>query len=305
MNDTARCMQAARDHGTAIPAFNIPYLPMIAPVLEALKDTETFGFIAVARLEWVKFKSGSLQAVAEEYRRLGPQPWTRLHLDHIPVVDEDGHQVDALALLREAVECGYDSVMIDASRLPLSENIAWTRDAVSMAHADGVPVEAELGAVLGHEAGPLPSYEELFASGAGFTDVDEAGRFVAETGVDWLSVAIGSVHGAISATRRHQTKVAARLHLERLAALRQATGIPLVLHGGTGIPAATVRAAIARGIAKINIATAIRQPYEKAVADSEAAAQRAVYEATVAVLTEERLAGSARLLLSDERTSHG
>ena len=68
-----------------------------------------------------------------------------------------------------------------------------------MAHAADVPVEAELGAVLGHEAGPLPPYEELFASGLGFTDPAEAKRFVEETGCDWLSVAIGNIHGAIAA----------------------------------------------------------------------------------------------------------
>ena len=72
-----------------------------------------------------------------------------------------------------------------------------------------LPCEAELGAVMGHEAGPMPPYEELFASGKGFTDVAEAKRFVQETGCDWLSVAVGSVHGAIAAGRRIRAKPAA------------------------------------------------------------------------------------------------
>ena len=89
----------------------------------------------------------------------------RLHLDHVPVIDEDNQRVDYLPIFQEAIDVGYESVMIDGSRLPLDENIAATRQVVELAHAAGVPVEAELGAVLGHEDGPLPSYEELFASG--------------------------------------------------------------------------------------------------------------------------------------------
>ena len=85
--------------------------------------------------------------------------------------------------------------MIDASRLEFADNVRVTAEVVALAHP--VPVEAELGAVLGHEAGPLPPYEELFATGRGFTDVAQAAQFVAETGVDWLSVAIGNVHGAV------------------------------------------------------------------------------------------------------------
>ncbi|MHC4887779.1 MAG: class II fructose-bisphosphate aldolase, partial [Planctomycetota bacterium] len=125
-------------------------------------------------------------------------------------------RVDYLAILTQAVELGYESVMVDGSRLPLDENIAATRAVVVMAHAKDVAVEAELGAVLGHETGPMPPYEELFASGKGFTDVEEATRFVRETGVDWLSVSIGNVHGAISAATRGEKKITARLNIERL-----------------------------------------------------------------------------------------
>ena len=80
-----------------------------------------------------------------------------------------------------------------------------------MAHKSGIPVEAELGAVMGHESGPLPPYEELFASGKGFTSPEEAKRFVMETETDWLSVAIGNIHGAISAATRAEKKIEARL----------------------------------------------------------------------------------------------
>ena len=297
MRDRAALLQRAREARTVVPGFNIPYLPMMAPVVRALRDTGCFGLIMVARLEWIKFASGSLTAIRDEYARVQDPRHTRLHLDHVPVLDEDGETVDAATVIREALALGYDSVMIDGSRLPFAANVAATREIVALAHAQGVPVEAELGAVLGHEAGPLPSYEELFASGQGFTDPEEARRFVADTGVDWLSVAIGNVHGAIAASTRGQQKVEARLHLARLEAIAHAADVSLVLHGGTGIRGADIRAAVGLGIAKINVATAIRQPYERAVATSVSAAQQAVYEATRAVLEEElAIAGNAALL---------
>jgi ketose-bisphosphate aldolase len=283
---TAEIIAAARRAGQAVPAFNIPYLPMLEPVVRAVADQNAFALIAVARLEWIKFEARSIAAVAEEFARWAQPDYVRLHLDHVPVIDEDNLPVDYLPIIREALALGYGSVMVDGSRLPLADNIAATRAVVELAHAAGVPVEAELGAVLGHESGPLPAYEELFASGRGFTDVAEARRFVAETGCDWLSVAIGNIHGAIAAGLRDQKKAEARLKLERLDELAAATGIPLVLHGGSGIRREDVLAAFHRGIAKINVATEIRQPYEQILraTGSIAAAQEAVYERTTWVL---------------------
>lgn len=290
METTDRLIKTAWRSGTAIPAFNIPYLPMLAPTVQALRDTGMFGLIMVARLEWVKFAAGSLEAVAEEYGRSGDRRHTRLHLDHVPVIDEDNLHVDFVADIRRALAAGYESVMVDGSRLPLAENIAATRQIVEMAHARGVAVEGELGAVMGHEAGPLPSYEELFVSGKGFTDPQEAARFVRETGVDWLSVAVGSVHGAIAAATRQKKKIEARLNIEHLEKLRQRTGIPLVLHGGTGIRREYLLQAVRHGIAKINVATATRQPYERLMGESVVKAQQAVYDAVIQLLRRE-LAG--------------
>jgi fructose-bisphosphate aldolase, class II len=159
---------------------------------------------------------------------------------------------------------------------------------VALAHANGKPVEAELGAVFGHEDGPMPSYEELYASGKGFTSVNEAHRFVQETGCDWLSVAIGNVHGAIAAGRKDLKKIEARLNLDRLDQIHRAVGIPLVLHGGSGIQADNVRQAMKLGIAKINIGTEIRQAYEVALKETGSIerAQQAVYERTRWVIEE-------------------
>ena len=296
---TGALMSAALRLGTAIPAFNIPYHDMMAPVVRALRDTRTVGLITVARLEWEKFQAGSLEAIRDTYAQVKDECFTRLHLDHCPVIDEDQLPVDYMEVIGRAIAAGYESVMVDGSRLVLAENIAVTRRVVDLAHAAGLPVEAELGAVLGHEAGPLPPYEELFASGRVFTDVAEALRFVRETGVDWLSVAIGNVHGAITAARADK-KTPARLNLRHLAAIREAVGIPLVLHGGSGIRREFLQDSIRNGIAKINIGTAIRQPYEAAlkVNDPKAAAE-GVYHAAIEQLRDELgVAGNAAVLMA-------
>ena len=126
---------------------------------------------------------------------------------------------------------------------------------------------AELGAIMGHEAGPLPPYDELFESGRGFTDPVQAKRFVEETNVDWLSIAIGNIHGAISAARKSEKKIEARLDVNRLDEIREAVGIPLVLHGGTGISKDYIIKSIQHGIAKVNVATYLSQAFTYALFD--------------------------------------
>jgi fructose-bisphosphate aldolase class II len=266
----------------AIPAFNAPYLPMIEPIIRAVVDHNSFALIETARLEWLKFEAGGPEAVAKEFFRWQVPDHVRLHLDHIPVIDEDGQQVDYLKIIQQAMDFGYHSVMVDGSRLPLDENISAARQVADLAHKSGLPCEAELGAVLGHEAGPLPPYDELFSSGQGFTKVAEARRFVAESGCDWLSVAIGNIHGAISQGYKDQKKIAARLDLDHLETLSKAVSIPLVLHGGSGISREYVLASFQKGIAKINIGTEIRQAYESALQSTGklSGAQQAVYERT-------------------------
>jgi ketose-bisphosphate aldolase len=280
-----------------VPAFNVAYLPMVEPIIGTLAELDTFGLVEVARPDVEKFGAESFAAVAAEYKRLANRNVTRLHLDHVPVIDEDGQKVDWQTIIAEALELGYDSVMLDGSRLPLEENIAATAQAAKMARDAAVALEAELGAVLGHEAGPLPPYEELFASGRGFTDPDEAARFVRETGCDWLSVAIGNIHGAISGAAAAEQKVQARLNIEHLEHLREATGgVPLVLHGGSGIQLDYLRRAVECGIAKINVGTEIRQAYDEAglaLGDEVKQGQLAVAHVIRRLVTDYGIAGSA------------
>jgi len=270
-----------------IPGFNIPYIPMMEPVVKALKDMNTMGFIMVARLEWIKFEAKGLEYIYKEYKKVGDRRVTRLHLDHIPVIDEDGKKVNFERIILHALDLGYDSVMVDGSRLSLSENIESTKRIVDIAHNSSVPVEAELGAVLGHENEKLPPYKELFNSGKGFTSPEEAEIFVKETSVDWLSIAFGNIHGAISKSMKDKKKISAKLNIEHLKKVREKVNIPLVLHGGTGIKRKYIYQAIKNGIAKINIATAIRQPYEREKEKSLKKAQEVVYKTVIKIIKNE------------------
>jgi len=281
--NTREIVRRAFEEGLVIPAFNIPHLPMVEPVARAVAEENALAMIQVARLEWEKFESESLEAVAREYRKYQKPGHTLLHLDHVPVVDEDHLRVDYMAILRRAVDAGYQSLMVDGSRLSLDDNIRATAEAAALAHRAGLPIEAELGAVMGHETSQqaIP-YEEIFRNKMGFTDLEEARRFVRETGCDWLSVAVGSVHGAIAEGMLDKKKPAAKLDVGHIQALRDALDIPLVLHGGSGIEQEYISRGVKAGIAKINVGTEIRQPYERVVREggTVAQAQDAVYRRT-------------------------
>jgi fructose-bisphosphate aldolase class II len=167
-----------------------------------------------------------------------------LVLDHAKTLDQ----------IECALELGFSGVMIDASLAPLEENIALTRRAVELAHARGISVEAELGHV-----GQGEEIVSADQQNAHFTRVDEAERFVNETGVDALAVSIGTLHGLYRGIPK--------LDFERLSQLRAVCQIPLVMHGGSDTPDQDLRQAIEIGIDKINIWTDIRLPYLRALRD--------------------------------------
>lgn len=263
--NTREVVQKARACGKCIPAFNIPHIPMLKPIAQAIADENSVAMIQVARVEWEKFCSESLERVAEEYAKYKVEGHTLLHLDHIPVIDEDYLEVDYLSYIERAIKAGFESVMVDASRLSLEENIKATAQAAALAHSAGLPCEAELGAVMGHENKAMPPYEEIFASKMGFTKLDEAERFVAESKCDWLSVAVGNIHGQVAEAVRDQKKPEAKLDVAHIADLHRVTGVPLVLHGGSGVRHEYILDAFKAGIAKTNVGTEMRQTYEAAL----------------------------------------
>jgi fructose-bisphosphate aldolase class II len=158
-----------------------------------------------------------------------------IHLDH-------GASRESAVL---AINLGCNGVMVDASDQPLPENIRRTRELVTMAHDCGVPVEGELGYVPGVEGEDAERHPGEVA----YTTPDEARAYVRETGVDFLAVSIGTVHGRM----RGEPK----LDFERLEQIDRALGIPLVIHGGTGLSDDQFRLLVANGVAKINYYTAL------------------------------------------------
>lgn len=143
--------------------------------------------------------------------------------------------------LIDAMKNGLPSVMFDGSANSFEENIAQTKEIVKIAHQLGIDVEGELGHV------GMTSDQKFFTNADTYTNVDQAVKFVRETGVDTLAVAIGNAHG--------NYPFEPRLDLDRLRELREALDLPLILHGGTGIPAEQVKAAIRIGVTKVNVGT--------------------------------------------------
>ena len=220
----------------AVAAFNTSNMEYTQAILEAALELNAPVIVAAAKSE-IDYMNGyafvaMLKALAEKL----PIP-VGIHLDHGPSVDE----------VVRCLRYGFTSVMYDGSALPLEENIANTKKAVAVARACGVSVEGEIG-VLGQMVdGP----EGLKSDAAGLADPDHCEQFVKETGVDCLAAAIGNAHGLY--TRDPE------LRFDLLTEIATRTGVPLVLHGGTGIPINDIRKAITLGVSKINFSTVMRK----------------------------------------------
>lgn len=147
----------------------------------------------------------------------------------------------------EAIRLGFTSIMYDAAHMPLDENIRSTKRVVDIAHAFGIPVEAELGKIP--DADQDVDWEDYY------TDVEEARRFVAETGVDTLAISVGIVHGVVPG--RPQKPIS----IQRTKEIKAAVGIPLVLHGASGLTEQEVRDARAAGVCKFNADTDLRHAF--------------------------------------------
>ncbi|MDX7950293.1 class II fructose-bisphosphate aldolase [Lichenihabitans sp. Uapishka_5] len=147
----------------------------------------------------------------------------------------------------EALRLGFNSIMYDGAHLPLDENIRTTRKVVEICHAFGVPVEAELG--------KIPDADESVNWADYYTDVEEARRFVAETGIDTLAISVGIVHGVVPG--RPQEPIS----IERTREIKAAVGIPLVLHGASGLTDREVLDARAAGVCKFNADTDLRHAF--------------------------------------------
>ena len=237
--DPRKLIEDARAGGYAIGAFNMHNVETTEALVWAAEQAQAPVFLQVGRAivphMGVRKAFEMTKRVAEE-----SNAHFAIHLDHGPW-DE----------CLEAIKLGFNSIMYDGAHLPFEENIKSTRRIVEIAHDFGIPVEAELGKIpdVG-ESVHWPDY---------YTDVGEAKRFVEETGVDYLAISVGIVHGVIPGLKPEP------LAIERTLEIRAATGIPLVLHGASGIPEDEVLAARAAGVHKFNADTDLRHAFRAGI----------------------------------------
>lgn len=231
----------AQENGYAVGAFNVNNMEIVQAIIEAAEETNS-PVILQASQGGLKYAGVEYIAALGKLAGQNTKVPVALHLDH-------GTDFEQIML---CIRHGFTSVMIDASQYPLDENIAYTKKVVEVAHAVGVSVEAELGKIGGTEDDI--TVEEKDAT---FTDPAEAERFVHETGVDSLAIAVGTAHGVY--------KGVPKLQYDIIKEIRSRVDVPLVLHGSSGVPDESIKKAIPLGISKINIDTDLRIKFAEGV----------------------------------------
>jgi len=238
--DVGAILAAADAGGFAVPAFNYSDIWDFLAIVEAAEELDAPIFISSNQQVVTEIGielTGAFGAAAIDKARI---PLIH-HLDHSNKVE----------ICRAAVDNRYPSVMIDASARPLAENIAAVKQVVGYAHPHGVFVEGEVGRIQGM------GVEGMYTGTDFLARVEDVEQLVAESGVDSLAAGIGTAHGFY--------KGKPEIHFDLLAKINAAVKVPLVLHGGTGIPEEDVRRAIRSGINKVNVGTIIHCTYMNAL----------------------------------------
>lgn len=221
-------MQSAEEKHCAIGAFNTPNLECIRAVIDTAEACGVPVIISHAELHEEVSPLEVIGPVMVLSAKQAKVP-VCVHLDHCETLD----------YMAKALEIGFTGVMYDGSLLPYEENVANTVKAVTMAKAYGAGVEAEIGQLASREGGAGEN-----AGGPVYTDPELAAKFVRETGIDLLAPSFGTAHGIYKATPV--------LDLQRVAVIKKKVGLPLVMHGGSGVSPEDYRTAIQNGIRKIN-----------------------------------------------------
>ena len=224
-------LKKAKAEGYAVGQFNINNLEWTKAVLLTAQENNSPVILGVSEgagkyMTGYKTVAAMVKAMIEELSITVP---VALHLDH-------GSYEGA----KKCIEAGFSSIMFDGSHYPIEENVAKTKELVEYAHGLGISVEAEVGSIGGEEDGVVGKGE--------VADANEC-KMIADLGIDFLAAGIGNIHGKYPANWQG-------LDFEALEAIKNATeGMPLVLHGGTGIPEDMIQKAISLGVAKINVNT--------------------------------------------------
>lgn len=235
LTDLKTVLDMAEQTKTAIPAFNIDSIPATEGLMEAAEAAECPVILAIGQ---AAIKEGRMAYLADLARRVAES-------SRVPVVLHLDHSSSYEQIIR-AIGLGFSSVMYDGSHGAFEDNLRESKNVVRTAHAAGVSVECELGAILGVEDGMKHERPNL-------VDLNEVRAFIAEVDCDALAVGIGNAHGIYKSTPN--------LDFDRLQACRDMGAPHLVLHGGSGIPEDMLRRAITIGIRKINVATELRLAY--------------------------------------------
>ncbi|MGA7204176.1 MAG: ketose-bisphosphate aldolase [Specibacter sp.] len=231
-------LDVANKNNFAVPAFNVSDYAMMNGLFEVSEEKDSPLIVAIHPDELSHIGVDMLPAIiARAHRSTVP---VTIHLDH-------GASYEQVLL---AIKSGFTSVMIDGSLLPFDENVAITKKVVDAAHAVGISVEGELGTI-----GKTDGNAEAGTDTIIYTDPDDAVRFIAETGVDSLAIAIGTCHGL------YPQGVTPELKLDLLQQIQDKVSIPLVLHGGSNNPDAEIGKSVSLGVNKINISSDIKTAY--------------------------------------------
>jgi fructose-bisphosphate aldolase class II len=250
--DPLGLITAAQAGGYAVGAFNMHNPETTQALIRAAEIADSPVFLQVGRA--IVPHMGLREAFEMTRRELDKAPIdVPIHLDH--------GTFDEVAI---AIELGFDSIMFDGAHLDFEENIRVTREVVKAAHAAGIPVEAELG--------KIPDAADNINWADYYTSVKEAERFVAETGVDWLAISAGVMHGVTGLEPQP-------LDIERIEMIRDVTGIPLVLHGASGVPIEQLRAASVAGVHKFNADTDLRHAFRAGIEEKWSEGDRQLEEA--------------------------
>lgn len=233
---TLSLLRTATEAGYAIGAFNVYNLEGARAVVAASEANRSPAILQILPRAF-QLGGAPLVKLCLAAARDASVPIS-VHLDHSRSPDD----------IRAVLSAGLSSIMADGSHLSYQDNVAFTRAIAHMVHEQGGVIEGELGQLTETEdALPVSAHKE------GLTDPDQASDFVAETGIDALAVCIGNVHGRYSREPR--------LDFDRLAAIRSAVAVPLVLHGASGLSEPSVRRSIQLGISKFNVNTELRHAY--------------------------------------------
>lgn len=231
-------LSVANQHSFAVPAFNIGTGQILKAVIECCEKKQAPVILSIHPLE-LEFQGNNFVESVKAIANSSKVPCT-IHLDHGANLSE----------INRAIRTGFGSVMIDASNATFEENVAITKQVVSLCHPLGISVEAELGTVGTTEGDAEGGAEEIK-----YTKPEDAKRFVEATGCDCLAIAIGTAHGIYPPGFKPELK------LDLLREIKSNVNVPLVLHGGSANPDAEIAEGVKRGINKINISSDIKDAF--------------------------------------------